>query len=111
MEDKYVSETGVKQSFIPSRLDLVPPESLLLLGECLGYGAENYGEDNWKSAETEEDHHINIRDNLNHAINHIYKHLEGDQTEMHLVNATARLNFAIWHAVKVGVYPRHYIHD
>lgn len=104
-----VSKTGVRQSRVRERLDLIPPEVTLLLGQCLAYGAETHGEDNWKSADTTEDHVINVKDNLNHALIHINKFLMNDQEEPHLVNAMARISFALWHAVQSGQQDPNYI--
>ena len=100
--DTVTNEKGGKQSHVAARLDLIPHDNELLLGECLGFGARKYGEDNWKK--------IPLDDNLNHALVHIRKYLAGDRTEQHLVNTLARVNFALWHAIDSGEHPRQYIH-
>ena len=93
---------GGSQTHIDERLDLIPPENLLLLGQCLGFGANKYGERNWQK--------IPLEDNLNHLMVHCVKWLSGDRSEPHLVNILARGNFALWHAVQSGEQPTEYIH-
>jgi len=100
--DTVENESGGRQSFVAARMDLIPPTNQLLLGECLGFGADKYGEDNWKL--------ISKTENLNHAIVHILKELSGDRSEPHLVNTLARVNFALWHAINEGDQPATYIH-
>lgn len=100
--DLYVNEYGGRQSYVSCRLDLIPPENLLLLGQCLGFGAKKYGEWNWRQIPSQE--------NLNHALVHIVKWLSGDRDEPHLVNAVARLNFALWHAIQNGEQGLEYEH-
>lgn len=100
--EMVVNERGGKQSFVPARIDLIPPKNLLLLGECLGFGARKYGENNW--------HNITVEENLNHLMVHAVKWLAGDRSEPHLVNILARGNFALWHAVESGEQPEKYIH-
>lgn len=92
---------GGRQSHVAARLDLIPPEALLLLGECLGFGAEKYGEGNWQK--------IPERDHVNHAMVHLTNYLAGDRREMHLVNTLARVSFALWHAIEAG-HPKQYQH-
>lgn len=100
--DTVVNESGGRQSHVSARMDLIPPLNQLLLGECLGFGANKYGENNW--------HLISQQENLNHALVHILKWLDGDRSEPHLVNALARVNFALYHAIKEGDQPPQYIH-
>jgi hypothetical protein len=100
--ETVINEHGGKQSFIAARLDLIPPENQLLLGECLGFGARKYGEKNWQN--------IPLEDNLNHLLVHVTKYLAGDRSEPHLVNVLARGNFALWHAIQSGEQPLRYIH-
>lgn len=75
---------------------------LRLLAQCLGFGARKYGKENWKQ--------IDQVDHLNHAMNHINEWNRGDRSEPHLVNAMARLTFALWQAVEQGQQPDTYIH-
>lgn len=93
---------GGKQSFVSARFDCIPPVVLRLLAQCLGFGARKYGDGNWKN--------IPLHDHLNHAMNHINEWNRGDRSEPHLVNAMARLTFALWHAVDQKQQPDTYIH-
>lgn len=93
---------GGKQSFVSARFDCIPPVVLRLLAQCLGFGARKYGDTNYQN--------ISMRDHLNHAINHINEWNRGDRSEPHLVNAMARLTFALWHAVDQNQQPDTYIH-
>jgi hypothetical protein len=97
-----VNEQGGKQSHLDARFDCIPPVVLRLLAQCLGFGARKYGDENW----------INIpqRDNLNHAMNHINEWNRGNRDEPHLVNAMARLTFALWQAVDSKDQPDTYLH-
>ena len=98
----YTNEKGGKQSFVSVRFDCIPPVVLRLLAQCLGFGARKYGKDNWKNIEQ--------WDHLNHAMNHINEWNRGDRSEPHLVNAMARLTFALWQAVENKEQPHTYIH-
>lgn len=97
-----VNESGGKQSFISARFDCIPPVVLRLLAQCLGFGARKYGKNNWQA--------IPMDDNLAHAQNHINEWNLGDRSEPHLVNAMARLSFALWHAVENGDQSEKYVH-
>lgn len=98
----YTNEQGGKQSFVSARFDCIPPVVLRLLAQCLGFGARKYGKENWQQ--------IDQVDHLNHAMNHINEWNRGDRSEPHLVNAMARLTFALWQAVEQGQQPDTYIH-
>lgn len=97
-----VNEQGGKQSHLDARFDCIPPVVLRLLAQCLGFGARKYGDENWKN--------IPQRDNLNHAMNHINEWNRGNRDEPHLVNAMARLTFALWQAVDTNQQPDTYQH-
>lgn len=98
----YTNEQGGKQSFVAVRFDCIPPVVLRLLAQCLGFGARKYGKDNWKKIEQ--------WDHLNHAMNHINEWNRGDRSEPHLVNAMARITFALWQAIESKDQPDTYIH-
>lgn len=98
----YTNEQGGKQSFVSARFDCIPPVVLRLLAQCLGFGARKYGKDNWKQIEQ--------WDHLNHAMNHINEWNRGDRSEPHLINAMARLTFALWQAVDQKQQSDTYIH-
>jgi hypothetical protein len=97
-----VNEQGGRQSHLDARFDCIPPVVLRLLAQCLGFGARKYGKDNWKK--------IPQWDHLNHAVNHINEWNRGNRDEPHLVNAMARLTFALWQAVDSKDQPDTYIH-
>jgi hypothetical protein len=97
-----VNEQGGKQSHLDARFDCIPPVVLRLLAQCLGFGARKYGKDNWKN--------IPQWDHLNHAVNHINEWNRGNRDEPHLVNAMARLTFALWQAVDTNQQPDTYQH-
>ena len=96
------NEQGGKQSFIKARFDAIPPIVLKLLAQCLGFGLRKYGKENWKQIPKEE--------HLAHSSNHINEWQLGDRSEPHLVNAMARLSFALWWAVEDGDQAKEYVH-
>lgn len=96
------NEAGGKQSFIAARFDCIPPECLRLLAQCLGFGARKYGKENWRQ--------IPLDDNLAHAMNHINEYRRRDTSEPHLVNALARVTFALSLAVGEGTQAPEYVH-
>jgi hypothetical protein len=88
---RITNSLGGSQSFIFANFHCIPPVVLRLLAQCLGFGCRKYGFENWKK--------IPIEDNLSHAMNHINEWRAGDRSEPHLVNAMARLTFALSQAV------------
>lgn len=94
LEDKFgnkpidTNTTGGRQSRLERRFDLIPPTVLQRLAHVLWYGAQRYGEDNWKG--------ISRDDNLNHAVDHIYEFWAGDTSEDHIGHALTRLVFAVY---------------
>jgi len=96
------AQTTGKQAFIQARYDCIDPIALRLVAECVGFGARKYGEENHKK--------ISVRDHLNHAVNHILEHRIGDESEMHLVHAIARLLFAVELVVQSGDMEDRYFH-
>ena len=92
--ETVTNENGAQQSFIAADFHCIPPVVLRLLAQCLGFGRRKYGFENWKG--------ISVDDNLSHAMNDINEWRLGDRSEPHLVNAIARLSFALWHAVDNG---------
>jgi hypothetical protein len=81
------NEKGGKQSDTPYGLNLIPPLAILAESKVLKTGAEKYGEGNWKK--------IEIKDHLNHALQHIYAYLAGDRSDNHLANLACRAHFAL----------------
>lgn len=97
------------QSHIDARFDCIDPVVMKLLAECLGYGAKKYFPYSYLR--------IPVEDHINHALNHINEHrrLGQDKTqkpedELHLVNALARITFAISCLAKQGSYVDTYTH-
>ena len=97
------------QSHVDARFDCIDPVVLKLLAECLGYGAKKYYPYSYLR--------IPVEDHINHALNHINEHrrLGQDSTqkpedELHLVNALARITFAISCLAQQGSYPDTYSH-
>jgi hypothetical protein len=52
-----------------------------------GYGAANYGENNWRL--------VPVEQNINHAIQHLYGYLAGDRSDDHLGHAFTRCMMAL----------------
>lgn len=100
--DTVANELGAKQSFVAARVDLIPPECLMLIAECFGFGGRKYGEYNWLN--------IPLRDHLNHAHVHMLKWQMGDRNEPHLVNAAVRTIMALYKAIQQDEQPAQYIH-
>ena len=86
-----VNEHGGKQSQIPGRFDLIPPEALALVAIVLHEGAEKYGENNWKL--------IDDASHLNHAIRHAFAYLASGE-QHHLSHAACRILFALHVSIK-----------
>jgi hypothetical protein len=85
-----VNARGGKQSAVPYAYHLVPPHALEAVANVLHDGAHydtpgappNYLR-------------ISVSDHLNHAVGHIYKHLQGDTSERHMAHAACRLLMAL----------------
>lgn len=100
--DTVTNDKGGKQAHISARFDCIPPECLQLLAQCLGFGAQKYGKENWRQ--------IDLEDHLCHAMNHLNLLRLGDRSEMHLVNALARITFALSISVQEGDHSDQYEH-
>lgn len=85
--DIEVNEIGAKQSRVPYRMDLMPPQATLAVANVLHSGAEKYGANNW--------HGIPVDDHLNHALVHMYAYLAGDKQDDHLEHAACRALMAL----------------
>lgn len=81
------NEKGAKQSGSPYRCDLLPAQASLHVAGILKYGADKYGDNNWRG--------IPIADHLNHALTHIFAWLAGDSQDDHLGHAACRLMMAL----------------
>jgi hypothetical protein len=87
-DDIHEAGTGAVRSAAPDeiRLDLIPLEGLKRLGRTLKEGAEKYDDHNWRYG-------FKWSNPANHALQHIYKFLAGDESEDHLGHAMANLFF------------------
>lgn len=86
-QETVVNEKGAKQSDSPYRLDLIPPLAILAESEVLKRAAVKYGEWNWLN--------IDMKDHINHLLQHIFAYLAGDTSDDHLVNIACRAHFAL----------------
>jgi hypothetical protein len=81
------NDAGGKQSALPYRFDLLDARAMFRVAEIHAYGAQKYGENNWRK--------IGTRDHVNHAIAHMYAYLLGDRSDDHLGHALCRAMFAV----------------
>ena len=86
--------TGGKQSKSPYAFELLPPLSLFAAARVAREGADKYGE----TFESRNYTKIPSISHINHAIAHLYAHLQGDTSDDHLEHAIVRLLFAydVW---------------
>lgn len=82
-----VNEHGGKQSKMEYAFTQLDPLAMFQLAGILQKGADKYGRDNWKKITTDE--------HLNHALQHIFAYLAGDEQDDHLGHAFCRLLFTI----------------
>lgn len=82
-----VNEHGGKQSKVNYAFTQLDPLAMFQLAGILQNGADKYGRDNWKKITTDE--------HLNHALQHIFAYLAGDEQDDHLGHAFCRMMFAI----------------
>ena len=82
-----VNERGAKQSAGPYRMDLLPPAATLAVAAVLKYGADKYGDNNWRG--------IPVADHLNHAMVHALAYLAGDTQDDHLEHFACRAMMAL----------------
>jgi hypothetical protein len=86
---------GVKNDADKRRLDLIPAEALLAIGDVLTYGAKKYEPDNWKKIP-------NARDRIyGAALRHILAWRSGEIADndsglSHIAHAITNLMFLIW---------------
>ena len=85
-----VNENGGRQSATPYAFHFLPPHAMFAAAEVAKYGAEKYGETlfdrNYKKIPPEE--------HVNHAIQHLFAYLAGDESDDHLSHAILRAMFA-----------------
>lgn len=81
---------GGRQSDTPYAFHFLPPHAIFATAEVAKYGAEKYSETflerNYKKIAPEE--------HINHAIQHLYAYLAGDESDDHLSHAILRAMFA-----------------
>ena len=88
MYEKIITnEQGGKQSDIGYAFDLIPPSAILAVARIFEHGAKKYEPWNWLK--------IPFTDHLNHALYHIFQHLNQDKKDDHLYHAGYRLLMAI----------------
>lgn len=84
------NEFGGKQSDTPYAFHFLPPHAVFAAAETAKYGADKYGETlldrNYKKISAEE--------HVNHAIQHLFTYLAGDESDDHLSHAILRAMFA-----------------
>jgi len=88
-------KNGVKHDEGKNRLDLIPMESIWEIGRVFTYGAERYGENNWKNLENPESRCMAA------ALRHLAKYQIGEKTDdetgiSHLAHAATNLLFLIF---------------
>ena len=82
------------------RADLIDPDFMLGLGHVVGWGAQKYGDNNWKSGLT------GCNSGLNHALVHIAEYQRGTVSEIdetvegQLYQAAVNLMFEAYFARK-----------
>lgn len=81
---------GGKQSATPYAFHMLPPNVVFAAAEVARQGAEKYGETmldrNYKRIPAEE--------HVNHAVQHLFAYLAGDESDDHLSHAILRAMFA-----------------
>lgn len=83
-----------------SRLDLVPPKALEIVGFALRHGAKAYSEEGWRKCP-------NHKKYIAAALRHLYKHLDGKPVDrdtglLHLAQAATSALFALDLFVRIG---------
>lgn len=84
------NKDGGKQSDTPYGFHLIPTSAIFDAAKVLKYGADKYGE----TFEHRNYIKISTAEHLNHALQHIYAFLAGDDQDDHLGHAMVRLMFA-----------------
>ena len=89
-EGKITYSSGASRNDIGKiRLDLIPPEALLELGEVFGEGAITHGDDNWKKG-------MPNSVVVNHMLRHLLLYLKGDREELHMGKVMFGCCVLIW---------------
>ena len=89
-ENKITYSSGASRNDIgKTRLDLIPPEALLELGEVFGEGAVRHGDDNWKKG-------MPNSVVINHMMRHLLLYIKGDRDEPHMGKVMFGCCVLIW---------------
>ena len=89
-ESKVIYSSGASRNDIGKiRLDLIPPEALLELGEVFGEGAITHGDENWKKG-------MPNSVVLNHMMRHLLLYMKGDRDEPHMGKVMFGCCVLIW---------------
>ena len=75
-----------------SRVDLIPSDALLEVGQVLRFGATKYGENNWKGLDNGRERYIGA------ALRHIYQRdeiVDRESKLLHLAHAASNILFAL----------------
>ena len=89
-ENKITYKSGASRNSVGStRLDLIPTEAWLELGEVFGEGAITHGDDNWKKG-------MPNAVVVNHMLRHLLLYLKGDRKELHLGKVMFGCCVLIW---------------
>lgn len=87
-EQMVTFASGAKRTDIKSRYELIDRVFLAGMADVLTEGLKKYGRNNWKKADI-----VFAQDAINHVIEHVYKFIEGDRSEDHLLHAACGLMF------------------
>ena len=89
-ESKVIYSSGASRNDIGKiRLDLIPPEALLELGEVFGEGAIRHGDENWKKG-------MPNSVVINHMMRHLLLYMKGDRNEPHMGKVMFGCCVLIW---------------
>ena len=88
--NKIVYKSGASRNDVGKiRLDLIPPEALLELGEVFGEGAVRHGDENWKKG-------MPNAVVINHMMRHLLLYIKGDRDEPHMGKVMFGCCVLIW---------------
>ena len=90
--DQPVTENaqGGRQSATPYGFHLLPLNAMFAAAQVAHAGAEKYGEAFYHRNYTK----IPVEEHINHALQHLYAFLAGDDSDDHLAHAIVRAMFA-----------------
>jgi hypothetical protein len=90
---------GFKADANKSRVDLIPPDVLLELGNLYAMGAKKYADDNWKIG-------MDFKRVYAAMLRHSYKWWAGEENDQ--VDGQNHLDSVIWSAIALRYYMLHY---